>query len=284
MAGAVTAPSAGRLDGLTAGPPEPRCARLRLLSPGALLERLDRALDVLTSGPRDSPERHQTLRATIELEPLAPQLRGAAPVPARGRSVFAGGWTLADLEAVCADPGETHARRVGVARRQGPPCRSTGTGDRFRMLETIRQYASGAARGRRRDWRSGTKARPPVRGSCPGEDPRRYGRRPSGHIARTRPYAGGGQPLQARAGHAPGIGRGDGKADAGEQGMPACAALSVLRNWHSNASGLERISYSAFPVSPAIPPLAVPRRCQERVQRAWEVALTRRWRVRADVT
>ena len=45
--------------------------RLRLLSPEALLERLDRALDVLTSGARDSPERHQTLRATIDWSPLA---------------------------------------------------------------------------------------------------------------------------------------------------------------------------------------------------------------------
>jgi Adenylate and Guanylate cyclase catalytic domain len=53
-----------RLDGLPLAL-ELAAARLRLLSPEALLERLDRALDLLASGRRDVPERQQTLRATI---------------------------------------------------------------------------------------------------------------------------------------------------------------------------------------------------------------------------
>jgi predicted ATPase/DNA-binding XRE family transcriptional regulator len=41
-------------------------ARMRLLSPGAVLERLDGRLNLLTGGARDLPERQRTLRATID--------------------------------------------------------------------------------------------------------------------------------------------------------------------------------------------------------------------------
>ncbi|MET0887781.1 MAG: DUF4062 domain-containing protein [Mycetocola sp.] len=41
-------------------------ARLRVLTPAALCERLDRALPVLVGGARDRPERQRTLRATID--------------------------------------------------------------------------------------------------------------------------------------------------------------------------------------------------------------------------
>src|SRR4029453_17242215 len=47
-------------------PPAPGAPRLRVLTPAALVERLDRALSVLTAGDRDLPERQRTLRATIE--------------------------------------------------------------------------------------------------------------------------------------------------------------------------------------------------------------------------
>ena len=56
---------ARRLDGLPLAL-ELAASRLRTLGAGALLERLERRLPVLTGGRRDAPERHRTLRATIE--------------------------------------------------------------------------------------------------------------------------------------------------------------------------------------------------------------------------
>ena len=126
-----------RLDGLPLAL-ELAAARLRLLSPEALLERLDRALTVLTSGPRDSPERHQTLRATIEWSHSL--LDESEQRLFRRMAVFAGGCTVADLEAVCAEPGETILDELESLVDKAL-VQADGKGDRLRMLQTIGEYA-----------------------------------------------------------------------------------------------------------------------------------------------
>ena len=126
-----------RLDGLPLAL-ELAASRLRLLSPPDLLDRLDHALDMLTGGPHDSPERQRTLRATIDWSHSL--LTESEQRLFRRVAVFGGGGTLADIEAVCSDRGESgldeleslvdHAL-VQVDRNSG----------RLRMLETIREYA-----------------------------------------------------------------------------------------------------------------------------------------------
>jgi predicted ATPase len=135
-AGAVAA-VCRRLDGLPLAL-ELAAARLRLLSPEALFDRLDHALQVLTSGPRDTPARQQTLRATIDwshslLEEPEQRLF-------RRMAVFAGGCTFADVEAVCADPGENVLDELESLVDKAL-VQTDGQGDRLRMLQTIGEYA-----------------------------------------------------------------------------------------------------------------------------------------------
>ncbi len=126
-----------RLDGLPLAL-ELAAARLRLLSPEALLDRLDRALQLLTSGSRDTPARQQTLRATIDwshslLDEQEQRLF-------RRMAVFVGGCTLADVEAVCADRGEEVLDELESLVDKAL-VQLDGQGDRFRMLQTIGEYA-----------------------------------------------------------------------------------------------------------------------------------------------
>jgi predicted ATPase/class 3 adenylate cyclase len=120
-----------RLDGLPLAV-ELAAARVRVLSPQQILERLGQSLDVLTFGPRDAPERQRTLRATIEwsydlLDPDEQTLFGCL-------SVFAGGCSLASVEDVCmADPDTLHSLVEKSLLHHD--------GDHFLMLETIREYA-----------------------------------------------------------------------------------------------------------------------------------------------
>ena len=140
----VIAEICSRLDGLPLAI-ELAAARSKLFSPSELLARLDSRLQVLVGGPRDLPERQQTLRSTIEwsydlLHPAEQRLF-------RRLAVFIGGWTLEAIEAVCtALDGDDRAIQVldGVTSLLDKSLlqrvEQTGDGPRLRLLETIREY------------------------------------------------------------------------------------------------------------------------------------------------
>jgi predicted ATPase len=108
-------------------------ARVKVLPPGELLGRLEQRLPILTSSRRDLPERQQTLRATIE---WSYELCSAGEQRLfTGLAVFSGGWTLDAAESVCDADLDTLASLLdkSLVRRDG---------DRFSMLETIREFAA----------------------------------------------------------------------------------------------------------------------------------------------
>ena len=131
-----------RLDGLPLAI-ELAAARIKVLAPQALLERLDRRLHVLTGGARDLPLRQQTLRNTIswsyELLPAGEQQLF------RRLSVFVGGCSLEAIEAVCAafDDEVDHVLEAVASLIDKSLVQQTeqeSTESRLVMLETIREY------------------------------------------------------------------------------------------------------------------------------------------------
>jgi predicted ATPase/class 3 adenylate cyclase len=126
----VVAEVCRRLDGLPLAL-ELAAARLRLLTPDALLGRLDHALDLLTSGSRDTPVRQQTLRATIAWSHSLLDEREQRLF--RRLAAFAGGCTVEDAEAVCEAGLDELESLVDKAL-----VKANG---RLLMLETIREYA-----------------------------------------------------------------------------------------------------------------------------------------------
>jgi predicted ATPase/DNA-binding CsgD family transcriptional regulator len=131
-----------RLDGLPLAI-ELAAARVRLLSPEAIRERLEHSLGLLTGGSRDLPDRQQTLRATIEWSYDLLGDEGRKLLAAC--SVFRGGIDLAVIESVCTQAG------IGVTVLDGlqelvdqsllRQLRPTGT-PRYLLLETIREFAA----------------------------------------------------------------------------------------------------------------------------------------------
>jgi predicted ATPase/class 3 adenylate cyclase len=109
-------------------------ARVKFLSPAALLERLEQRLPLLAGGHRDAPERQRTLRATIEWshELLTPEEQALF---AR-LGVFRGGWTLEAAEAITDADLDTLQSLVDKSLVRVRP-----ESGRFWMLETIREFA-----------------------------------------------------------------------------------------------------------------------------------------------
>ena len=119
------------LDGLPLAI-ELAAARTKLLTPGAMRARLGQRLELLAAGPRDLPARQQALRATLDwsyglLEADARRLFARL-------GVFAGGFTLGAAGAVCGARLETVSSLVDNSLVHPD-------GERFGMLETIREYA-----------------------------------------------------------------------------------------------------------------------------------------------
>jgi len=145
----ANAPAVARLVAALDGLPlalELAAARVKVLSPEGILERLQGRLDLLGGGARDLPARQQTLRGAIAwsydlLDPAIQRLFATI-------AVFVGGFELEAAEAVCG-PGSGEARPAvdvldglsslvdqSLLRQE-----AEHTHPRFVMLETIRSFA-----------------------------------------------------------------------------------------------------------------------------------------------
>jgi predicted ATPase/class 3 adenylate cyclase/Tfp pilus assembly protein PilF len=132
-----------RLDGLPLAI-ELAAARIKMLPPKAMLQRLSSRLKLLTGGARDLPERQRTLRATIEWS-YALLDEGEQLLFAR-LAVFSGGRTLAAIEAICDAEGDLPMEAFeGISslldksllrQEEGPDGEP-----RFVMLETVHELA-----------------------------------------------------------------------------------------------------------------------------------------------
>jgi predicted ATPase/class 3 adenylate cyclase len=132
-----------RLDGIPLAI-ELAAARVGVLSPSQIAQRLDQRFRLLAGGTRGGIERHATLRAAVDWS--YELLDEPAQLLLARLSVFAGGCTLDAAEAVCADDliqdyevldllAQLVARSLVVTDTSDP-------GEhRYRLLETIRQYA-----------------------------------------------------------------------------------------------------------------------------------------------
>lgn len=136
-----------RLDGLPLAI-ELAAARLRMLSPRQLADRLDDRFRLLTSGSRTLLPRQQTLRAVVDWSwELTDEPERAV---LRRLSVFAGGCDLAAAEEVCAGDGVDGREVAGLLGSLidkslvvAAPAGEDGAGGemRYRLLETVGEYA-----------------------------------------------------------------------------------------------------------------------------------------------
>ena len=128
------------LDGLPLAV-ELAAARVRVMSVPEVARRLKDRFGLLRGGPRDAPERHQTLHAVVDwswnlLEP-------AGQAAMRALSVFPAGFTADAARRVLGD-GDADVPRVleHLVDQSLLQVADTPTGLRFRMLETVREFST----------------------------------------------------------------------------------------------------------------------------------------------
>jgi predicted ATPase len=134
-----------RLDGIPLAI-ELAGARLRMMTVEQIAARLDDAFRLLTGGSRTALARHQTLRACIDWSYSLLSLTEGALL--RQLSVFQGGWTLEAVEFIGqyepipgVQPDEILDVLAGLVDRSLVVVQGKGQGMRYRLLDTIRQYA-----------------------------------------------------------------------------------------------------------------------------------------------
>lgn len=136
-----------RLDGLPLAI-ELAAARVRMLTPAAMLSRLDRRLDLLAGGARDLPSRQQTMRNTVawSYDLLSPdEQRLFARL-----AIFSGGATTEAADAILGldgiatdtEPLDFGALEMLVDKSLVRLDDSAGDETRIAMFETIRDYAA----------------------------------------------------------------------------------------------------------------------------------------------
>ncbi|WP_142216726.1 BTAD domain-containing putative transcriptional regulator [Streptomyces sp. SLBN-118] len=128
-----------RLDGLPLAI-ELAAARLRMLTPRQIADRLDDRFRLLTSGSRTVLPRQQTLRAVVDWS--WDLLDGAERAVLRRLSVFAGGCDLPAAEAVCGDADLDVAHVLGSLIDKSLVVAAPDGQMRYRLLETVGEYAS----------------------------------------------------------------------------------------------------------------------------------------------
>jgi len=132
-----------RLDGLPLAI-ELAAARIKLLSPSAMLARLESRLNLLTGGALDLPTRQQTLRGTVDWS--YGLLNSPEQTLFRRLSVFSGGCSLEAAEAVCDTKGDLGLDALDgmasmVDKSLAQHLEQSEAETRFFMLSTIREYA-----------------------------------------------------------------------------------------------------------------------------------------------
>ena len=125
-----------RLDGIPLAI-ELAAARARVFSPEQIASRLDDRFRLLTGGSRTALPRQQTLRALIDWS--YDMLSGDEQTLLRRLSVFAGGWSFEAVESIYSDLDVLDLLTQLV--NKSLVVMEQGDDTRYRLLETIRQYA-----------------------------------------------------------------------------------------------------------------------------------------------